>query len=138
MNAFWLSCLRLFYAAERVLRRAADRCRDAIAVGVLLPLGSKQPTLSPLAFCDMAQWSKEGCLLPGGGNSRAAADECSLTSTRLRSNMKLNLQDLEKITDLTLGHYNARAEDFWEGTRDHDVKQNITAVLSENYIRIYW
>jgi hypothetical protein len=32
--------------------------------------------------------------------------------------MKLNPQDLEKITDLTLSHYNARAKDFWEGTRD--------------------
>jgi len=43
--------------------------------------------------------------------------------------MKLNPQDLEKITDLTLSHYNERAEDFWKGTRDHDVNQNITALL---------
>ena len=43
--------------------------------------------------------------------------------------MKLNPQDLEKITNLTLSHYNERAEDFWEGTRDHDVNQNITALL---------
>lgn len=43
--------------------------------------------------------------------------------------MKLNLQDLEKIAELTLGHYNRRAEDFWEGTRDHDVSQNIEALL---------
>src|SRR6202051_4628438 len=41
----------------------------------------------------------------------------------------LNPQDLEKITDRTLSHYNERAEDFWEGTRDHDVKQNIAALL---------
>jgi len=25
--------------------------------------------------------------------------------------------------------YNRHAEDFWEGTRDHDVSQNITAIL---------
>ena len=43
--------------------------------------------------------------------------------------MKLNPQDLEKITNLTLSHYNERAEAFWEGTRDHDVNQNITALL---------
>ena len=43
--------------------------------------------------------------------------------------MKLNLQDLEKINDLTLSHYNERAEDFWEGTRGHDVNQNIEALL---------
>jgi SAM-dependent methyltransferase len=43
--------------------------------------------------------------------------------------MKLNRQDLEKIADLTLEHYNQRAEDFWEGTRDHNVSQNIAALL---------
>ena len=43
--------------------------------------------------------------------------------------MKLNSQDLEKIADLTLEHYNQHAEDFWEGTRDHDVSQNIEALL---------
>jgi SAM-dependent methyltransferase len=43
--------------------------------------------------------------------------------------VKLNPQDLEKITVLTLGHYNERAEEFWEGTRDHNVNQNIAALL---------
>jgi SAM-dependent methyltransferase len=36
---------------------------------------------------------------------------------------------LEKIADLTLEHYNRHAEEFWEGTRDHDVSQNIAALL---------
>lgn len=43
--------------------------------------------------------------------------------------MKLNPQDLEKIAGLTLEHYNRHAEDFWQGTRDHDVGQNIQALL---------
>jgi SAM-dependent methyltransferase len=43
--------------------------------------------------------------------------------------MKLNLQDLEKITGLTLNHYDRSAEDFWWGTRDHDVSQNIGTLL---------
>ncbi len=43
--------------------------------------------------------------------------------------MKLTPQELGKIVDLTLEHYNQRAEEFWEGTRDHDVSQNIEAVL---------
>jgi hypothetical protein len=43
--------------------------------------------------------------------------------------MELNPEDLAKITDFTLSHYNEHAEDFWEGTRDHNVKQNITALL---------
>src|SRR5437660_5872454 len=44
-------------------------------------------------------------------------------------NMKLDPQDLEKIAHLTLEHYNQRAEEFWQGTRDHDVGQNIAALL---------
>ena len=30
----------------------------------------------------------------------------------------------------TLGHYEANAERFWQGTRDHDVSQNIDALIS--------
>ena len=43
--------------------------------------------------------------------------------------MRLTPQDLEEITDLTLSHYNECAEEFWEGTRDHNVGQNIAALL---------
>ena len=34
------------------------------------------------------------------------------------------------ITARTLKHYDERAQAFWEGTRDHDVSQNITAFLA--------
>jgi hypothetical protein len=44
--------------------------------------------------------------------------------------MKLNSQDLDKIASLTLDHYNQRAEEFWQSTRDHDVKQNIAALYN--------
>ena len=37
--------------------------------------------------------------------------------------------DSSSITELTLRHYNQRAEAFWEGTRDHDVSQNMAAML---------
>ncbi len=43
--------------------------------------------------------------------------------------MKLNPQDLTKISALTLEHYNQNAQEFWEGTREHDVRQNIDALL---------
>lgn len=43
--------------------------------------------------------------------------------------MKPNPLDLKKTSHLTLAHYDQRAEDFWEGTRDHDVGQNIAALL---------
>jgi SAM-dependent methyltransferase len=45
------------------------------------------------------------------------------------SGMKLEPQDLEKVASLTLDYYNGRAENFWQGTRDHDVSQNIAALL---------
>jgi SAM-dependent methyltransferase len=43
--------------------------------------------------------------------------------------MKLTPQDLEKLSGLTLEYYNRNAEDFHEGTRAHDVSQNIAAML---------
>ena len=44
--------------------------------------------------------------------------------------MKLHPHDLDKISALTLAHYERRAEDFREGTRDHDVSQNVAALLA--------
>jgi len=43
--------------------------------------------------------------------------------------MTLDTQDLKKIADLTLEHYNQRATAFWEGTRHHNVTQNIAILL---------
>ena len=42
---------------------------------------------------------------------------------------KLEPQDLEHISAATLEHYNQRAADFRDGTRNHDVSQNIAALL---------
>lgn len=42
----------------------------------------------------------------------------------------LDRDDLRHITGTTLAHYDASAEAFWEGTRDHDVSQNIAALLT--------
>ena len=36
---------------------------------------------------------------------------------------------LALVTSRTLEHYNERAAEFWEGTREHDVSQNIAALL---------
>jgi SAM-dependent methyltransferase len=43
--------------------------------------------------------------------------------------MTPDLNDPEKSSELTLEYYNQRADQFWEGTRDHDVSQNIAALL---------
>ena len=38
-------------------------------------------------------------------------------------------QELDQLVERTLEHYRTRAEDFREGTREHDVSQNIAALL---------
>lgn len=43
--------------------------------------------------------------------------------------MELTPEDLQAIAARTLSHYNRSAQEFWEGTRDHDVSQNIAALL---------
>lgn len=42
---------------------------------------------------------------------------------------KSPLSDLDVIERNTLDHYEQSAESFWQGTKDHDVSQNITAFL---------
>jgi SAM-dependent methyltransferase len=43
--------------------------------------------------------------------------------------MTLTPGELERISAVTLQHYNVHADDFREGTREHDVTQNIDALL---------
>ena len=43
--------------------------------------------------------------------------------------MTIPASDLEQITSLTIAHYQRNAEQFRDGTRDHDVSQNIAALL---------
>jgi SAM-dependent methyltransferase len=35
-----------------------------------------------------------------------------------------------RISETTIDHYDRRAQDFWAGTRDHDVSQNYEALLA--------
>ena len=44
---------------------------------------------------------------------------------------KLSENQLQDISRTTLAHYDSRAKSFWEGTRDHDVSQNVEALLLE-------
>ena len=41
----------------------------------------------------------------------------------------MNREELEKIARATLEHYDQRAQDFWQGTKDHDVSQNRDELL---------
>jgi SAM-dependent methyltransferase len=43
--------------------------------------------------------------------------------------MKLEPDDLREIAARTLSHYDRQAEEFRDGTRDHDVSQNVAALL---------
>lgn len=43
--------------------------------------------------------------------------------------MSLPAETLQQIEARTLAHYDRNAAAFWEGTRDHDVSQNIEALL---------
>jgi SAM-dependent methyltransferase len=40
-------------------------------------------------------------------------------------------EELDHTAKVTLEHYNQRASEFWEATRDHDVTQNINAFLEQ-------
>jgi SAM-dependent methyltransferase len=42
----------------------------------------------------------------------------------------LKPEELEELSRRTLAHYEDNAEAFWIGTRDHDVSQNIEALLT--------
>ena len=48
--------------------------------------------------------------------------------------MKQTFDDLNAIAAKTLEHYDQNAQAFWEGARDHDVSQNISALLQ--YIEV--
>lgn len=41
----------------------------------------------------------------------------------------LTPDELAETSSITLSHYNQNADSFWEGTRDHDVRQNRDALL---------
>lgn len=43
--------------------------------------------------------------------------------------MPLPINDLRQVSTRTLEHYSERAAAFWIGTREHDVRQNIDALL---------
>ena len=43
--------------------------------------------------------------------------------------MRLDSQQLAEVSEKTVQHYDENAASFWEGTRDHDVTQNIDALL---------
>jgi SAM-dependent methyltransferase len=43
--------------------------------------------------------------------------------------MLLSPEDLQRVVSRTLSHYDEHAQAYWEGTRDHDVSQNVDALV---------
>ena len=41
----------------------------------------------------------------------------------------LTAKELRAVASVTLAHYDESANSFWQGTRDHDVSQNVEALL---------
>ncbi len=45
------------------------------------------------------------------------------------NNVNLEPDDLLELSATTIGHYDNSAQSFWQGTKDHDVTQNRSALL---------
>lgn len=63
------------------------------------------------------------------GRVNARQSAIAVHPTDFMPTIKLDPQALDHVVEATLQHYDGRAKDFWEGTRDHDVSQNIDALL---------
>lgn len=71
----------------------------------------------------MSKRSLTNAVLPIEYDRDVVSDERPLESK------PLSKQQLGALSLSTVGHYEDRARQFWEGTRDHDVSQNIDALL---------
>jgi SAM-dependent methyltransferase len=49
--------------------------------------------------------------------------------TMTQTLVSLTADELRDVSSVTLAHYEGGAQSFWEGTRDHDVSQNVDALL---------
>ena len=66
---------------------------------------------------------------PGGRDDgyRVNAGSHGLSSFDRPMKSPIDPESLREISRVTLGHYNDNAESFQDGTRDHDVSQNVSA-----------
>ena len=51
------------------------------------------------------------------------------TDKQNQSSSLVDAKQLRRISEVTIAHYDRSAEEYWDGTRDHDVSQNYTAFL---------
>jgi hypothetical protein len=66
----------------------------------------------------------ERCLLDGKAGTTVKPESDSDKLSTALDNVRLR-----RISEITIGHYDRLAADFWHGTRNHDVSQNYEAFL---------
>jgi len=69
---------------------------------------------------------------PGAKRYRSAGKAGRTVKTKDNPDKPSNALDkaqLQRISDITIGHYDRSAEDYWNGIRNHDVNQNYEALL---------
>lgn len=66
---------------------------------------------------------------PPFGPARRMAEKIPPTHYSNGIYVNLTAHELARIAERTIRHYNVHADGFWLGTRDHDVSQNISALL---------
>src|SRR5690349_16796973 len=77
-------------------------------------------------------FSLQRCFSRNGQRCSSKSRRSSRRSSERPPRPRLSMQPLEDpslVSAKTLAHYSERAAEFWNGTRDHDVKQNIDALL---------
>jgi hypothetical protein len=42
---------------------------------------------------------------------------------------RVDVEQSRRMSEMTIAYYDRMAEAYWDGTRDHDVSQNYTALL---------
>lgn len=98
-----------------------------LAILRVLPL-SMPSIIAPVAFLPQTDCAN-GYTFAMTSVSPSPADKAADKADGADGAVRLDSKTLSDISAGTLAHYNERAEAFWAGTRDHDVTQNIAALL---------
>jgi hypothetical protein len=68
----------------------------------------------------------------GGTDARSLMEAARMRTPKHepdKRSLRVDAEQLQRISELTIAHYDRSAEEYWDGTRDHDVSQNYTAFL---------
>ena len=103
-------------------RRGCHRHRERCAAHRRLLVGVLAPVIQYLTDCAASNLANRRLAQAGPVMSRKAAPA-------LPTLARLTPAALQRTSVDTLSHYASSAESFWQGTRDHDVSQNVATLL---------